>query len=103
MRDLKRFMISIPDSAEDTSWFVDASSPEAAAELYVSAALDERISVDLEEMEDEGELRVWQLPDISSDPGILDWMGLKEKRLPLESIEIWRTHPGDAGHPEIEP
>lgn len=103
MKKLTRFMVEVPDSSENTSWFIDASSMEQAADLYVAAALGERISVDLEEMEDEGRLRVFGLPDLSTTETVLDWTEIADHKILLEDLPAWQTYLAEGEGPEIAP
>lgn len=94
-----RYLVSIPDSMEDTSWLIDAETLEAAADQYVAAALSETISVDIEEMEDAGSLQVRNLPVIGATARVIDWSEVPERTLSLEGIPSWDAR--DASDPGL--
>lgn len=93
MQTLHRFLVSIPDSLENSEWFIDASSGEEAADLYVSAVLAEAISADIEELEDAGELAVRHLPMPGGVPRVIDWADVPEQKVSLEGIAAWINRP----------
>lgn len=86
---LRHFLVSTPGTIEDSSWVIYAKTAAEAAELYVRAVLDEVISVDPEEMEDYGEVKIEAFPPAPEAPGIVDWGDVVRSMIPLSSIEAW--------------
>ena len=70
----KFFNVRIPDSVENTIWYVIAPDAEAAAVLYLQAADRGQISVDTGEMESIGRLQVDEISIFRKASGMLGWV-----------------------------
>jgi hypothetical protein len=55
---LNLYSVSVPNSMENSEWYVVARDVTHAAEIYTQGVLDDILSVDMGEMEDEAELKV---------------------------------------------
>ncbi|WP_299821496.1 hypothetical protein [uncultured Jannaschia sp.] len=55
---LQLYSVRVPRSTEDSEYYVVASNPAAAVDTYLREVLDEGISMDEEEMAEEGWLYV---------------------------------------------
>lgn len=97
---LCHYLVSTPGTIEDSSWVIYAKTAAEAAELYVRAVLDEVISVDPEEMEDCGEVKIEAFPPVPETPGIVDWGDVQTSTIPLSSIEAWVSREADLEGPD---
>lgn len=101
MSDLKIYLVCAANTLEDSSWHVVAEDHDAAAEAYVKAALEEHISVDIEDIAEGGFLIVNRISDMSRGPGIIDWEDTAEINIMLESVPAWRDRPGEGARMDL--
>lgn len=90
--DLNLYSVRVPRSAEDSGYLVVATTAQAAATRYVQSVRGEAISVDEEEMEDEGALYVDHVGrDAEGPEGIVGWDSdriITRRMRPYEQTEI---------------
>lgn len=107
--ELIRHMVSIPGSEENSDFMVDASSPEQAADLYVQAIVDERISVIASELFDARWVVVTTSPGVGHDARVVNWEETVETPVSVEDIPAftsavargWNRN-GDFEQPEVD-
>lgn len=88
--DVDLFLVDVPGSAEDSTWFVVAANAQDAADRYLRAARAETICVDEDEMEDLGTLRVIPVPRRDDyAPGPVPWDPDAMTRIPVSALPGW--------------
>ena len=86
---MKLFSIRNPESVENSEYMVLADDHQQAAELYVQNIFDEGISVDEEELADQGSLEVTKLGDVAGGARILAWEDMDKQTVELADIKAW--------------
>lgn len=85
---------------EDSRCRVAAESAAQAAELYIQAILDDEISVDMDELEDFGEVEVQaDSEEMPTEPGVIPWSREPVAIFQLDQIEAWKRARGSAMEP----
>lgn len=83
---ITRHSIRIPQSAENTEYFVDAETPAEAADLFVQAIVDEAISVDCAELFDARRVEVTRLPPVGQNARVVNWEETADVLITLDDI-----------------
>ena len=83
---LQRHSVRIPNSEENSEWFVDAHSPEQAADIYVQAIVDEKISVMASDLFEAWRVEVTALPALRAEPGLIGWEDVITIRVSVDEI-----------------
>ena len=109
---MKLFLVSIPESFEDTDWYVAANTFEDAVRLYVdSATQEDEVSVDQQELFEAGSVIVKLYSDnFHGEAGVIDWEAAQDISHAVRIIEQidyrldthadwgrWRTHCDEQG------
>ena len=85
MSKLETYLVYSDKTMESSEYAVRATSPEHAVEIYLREAIEENISVDIEDIGD-NKLEVVHLPALET-PGVLHWHG-PDIRQTIEFMEI---------------
>lgn len=104
---MTRHSIRIPQSAENTEYFVDAETPAEAADLFVQAIVNEAISVDCADLFDARRVEVTRLPPVGQTARVVNWeettdMQISVDDIPAFSAAIARGWNRDGGFDEPE-
>lgn len=83
---LTRHVVSVPGSEENSDFMVDATSPEEAADLYIQAIVDERISVIASEIFDARWLVVTTAPSVGESARVIGWKETRETRICVDDV-----------------
>lgn len=87
---MKLYMISIPESQDDTAAVIRAVDGNQAANFYVEAMFEGRIlACDGEELEQAGAIRVMCSLDDNGGPGLLAYDQPEVDTVNLEDIPAW--------------
>ena len=91
---MKLYLVSLPCSQEDASYFYRANSAQEAANLYVGDALAGQLTLDLEDFEsDDTILDVDFIPPadgMHDAPGLLSWEDIQRVKLRVHDTPEWR-------------
>lgn len=85
----KLFLVSVPDSEDNTDYFIYAEGPEAAATLYVKGCGDGEILTLAYVDRGVGVLNVVQLPNVrSGESRIVSWENLRSMTTEFNAGDI---------------
>ncbi|MEP3595312.1 hypothetical protein, partial [Parvibaculum sp.] len=108
---LNLYTVSVSNSLEDTEYYVVARDCTHAAEIYVQAVIDDILSADLEEMEQEAALTVERVgKNAKGEPRWIEWASddvITRRMRPydgevvdLANLDNWKAYQSDE---ELEP
>lgn len=103
MTKLNMYMVFVECSAENTDWYVAANTPTEAAALYLKEVVtDGEVSIDAEELDDEGSISVKHYGDglyEGSEPRVFPWdeneiittrvIANEKTIIPLDEFPLW--------------
>lgn len=105
------YTVSVSNSIEDTEYYLVARDCTHAAEIYVQAVIDDILSADLEEMEQEAALTVERVgKNATGEPRWIEWGSdevITRRMMPydgevvdLANLDNWKAYQSDE---ELEP